>query len=128
MMQYTNRPFSVILLSAVTLCIFSGCATQPEAVKPLHFQCDRGTNFSVVFVEKGVTTTRGGRGSIPRYEIKNVAATVTLADGTQLDLPAQKAASGFMYSNGQYTLRGKGNEATWAVGRMLAEYCVLKPD
>jgi len=110
----------------ITAGIISACATTPKAIKTTHYTCDRGTNFSVTYTEKGISTVRGGRNSMPRYEIRNVAANITLADGTLITLPVQKTPSGFMYSNGKHTFRGEGNEAMWSVGRMLAERCEIK--
>lgn len=131
MTKYNNVINKSRFGSAVLICLVSGvmasCTTTPKPAKNIHYECDRGTHLNVTFVEKGATTVRGGRNSIPRYEIKNVAANVTLADDIIITLPVQKVASGFMYSNGKYSLRGEGDEAMWSVGRMLAEHCVIKP-
>lgn len=125
MMQHKKTIF-VILLIAVTASFISACTTKPIEKKPRYYACDRGTNFNVTYTEKGFTTVRGGRNSMPKYEIKNVAANITLADGTFITLPVQETASGYMYSNGKHTFRGEGNEAMWSVGRMLAEQCEVK--
>ena len=125
MMQRKKISIIAISLISLTAVIISACVTPPKVEKPTHYACDRGTNFSVTYTEKGFTTVRGGRNSTPRYEIKNVAANITLADGTLITLPVQKTASGFMYSNGKHTFRGEGNEAMWSVGRMLAERCEI---
>lgn len=79
--------------------------------------------MSVVFNYTYVSVVRGGRNGMHRVEKRLTGASLTLADGTLLELPAQKIAAGFMVSNGQYTLRGKGREATWSVGKMAAENC-----
>jgi len=125
-MQRKKIRIFALSLICVTAGIISACATTPKAIKTTHYACDRGTNFSVTYTEKGISTVRGGRNSMPRYEIKNVAANITLADGTLITLLVQKTASGFMYSNGKHTFRGEGNEAMWSVGRMLAERCEVK--
>ncbi|WP_020168096.1 MULTISPECIES: MliC family protein [Methylotenera] len=125
-MQRKKISILVISLICVTAGIISACVTAPKAAKPTHYACDRGTSFSVTYTEKGFTTVRGGRNSMPKYEVKNVAANVTLADETLITLPVQKTASGFMYSNGRHTFRGEGSEAMWSVGRMLAERCEIK--
>jgi len=114
------------MLVCIAVGLLANCTTTSKVQKNIHYECDRGTHLNVTFIEKGVTTVRGGRNSMPHYEIKNVAAKVTLYDGTAMALPVQKVASGFMYSNGKYSLRGDGNEAMWAVGRMLAERCEAK--
>ena len=129
--KYTQISTQKTLLSTALICItaflLTNCTTTSKTAKNVHYECDRGSQLNVTFTEKGVTTIRGGRNSMPRYEIKNVAANVTLPDGSVIILPVQKVASGFMYSNGKYSLRGEGNEAMWAVGRMLAERCEAKP-
>ena len=38
-------------------------------------------------------------------------------------LPNKAVASGFLYSNGKYILRGKGEQVTWTVGRMTPFQC-----
>lgn len=116
-----------ILLTTIAVGVIGACSTKPTVVKNIHYECDRGSSLNVTFTEKGVTTVHGGRNSMPKYEVKKVAANVTLSDNTLITLPMQKAASGFMYSNGKFTLRGKGDEAMWSVGRMLAEHCEVKP-
>ena len=123
----TPKKLISIAFICITACLLTNCTTNPKTPKNVHYECDRGSQLNVTFTEKGVTTIRGGRNSMPRYEIKNVAANVTLADGSVIILPVQKVASGFMYSNGKYTLRGEGDEAMWAVGRMLAERCKAQP-
>jgi membrane-bound inhibitor of C-type lysozyme len=115
-----------IILTCITSSFISACATSPADAKIVHYECDRGTELAVTFTEKGFTTMRGGRNSMHRYEVKKVAAHITLKDGTLVTLPIQKAASGFMYSNGRYALRGKNDEAMWSVGKMAAEHCVIK--
>lgn len=122
-----SKRIKIFATICVVSSIIAACASKPEVAKSVHYQCDRGTNFSVTFIEKGFTKIRGGRNSIPRYEVKNVAADILLADGTLMKLPVQETGSGFMYSNGRYTLRGKGNEAMWSVGKMAAERCVANP-
>ncbi len=112
----------------VFICLSAGllgaCASTPVA-KNIAYTCDRGTNFIVNYTKKGFTTMRNGKNGIHRYEVKNIAANITLADGTILLLPVQKISSGFIFSNGKYTFSGKDNKASWAVGRMLAEQCEI---
>jgi membrane-bound inhibitor of C-type lysozyme len=115
-----------IIFTCITSCFIGACATSPADAKMVHYECDRGTELVVTFIEKGFTTMRGGRNSMHRYEVKKVAANITLEDGTLVTLPIQKVASGFMYSNGRYILRGKNDEAMWSVGKMAAEHCVIK--
>lgn len=116
-----------ITFAGIATCFIGACATLHADAKGVHYACDRGTELAVRFTEKDFTTMRGGRNSMHRYEVKKVAANISLVDGTLIILPVQKVASGFMYSNWRYTLRGKNNEAMWSVGKMAAELCVIKP-
>jgi hypothetical protein len=58
-----------------------------------------------------------------RVEKRMTGVTVTLADSTQLKLTPQRVTIGFSASNGIHTFSGKGNEATWSVGKMASEKC-----
>ncbi len=117
-----------LLISAICAALFiSACAVTPTLTPVAHYQCERGTTLQVVFKEiREAKIINGGRNAKHRIDKKVTTAFVTLADGTTLELPAQKVATGFMVSNGRYTFRGKGNAATWAVGRMAEEQCTLK--
>ncbi len=117
---------NILLIFACTLCI-SACATNATGEKSVRYLCDRGTDLHVGYTKKGFTTMRGGRNSMHRYEERNVAANITLQDGTLIILPVQKAASGFMFSNGRYTFSSQNNEVMWSVGKMAAERCEVRP-
>jgi membrane-bound inhibitor of C-type lysozyme len=43
-----------------------------------------------------------------------------------LMLPRQVSGSGFLYETPQYTLRGKGDEAIWTVGRRVPVQCRVR--
>ncbi len=124
MMQDKKKHILVVLFAIITV---GACATKPAPVKTVDYQCDRGTSLSVTFTDRDFTKERADRNTAHQDKVKDFVANVTLADGTLITLPAQIVASGFMYSNGKYSLRGKGNEAMWSVGRMLAEQCLAKP-
>lgn len=119
-----QRPdiYSLTFITGVAL-IITACATTSKVNPAVQYQCDFGTQLSVVFNHKYVQIVRGGRGGMHRMEKRITGATVTLPDTTILELPSQKVTSGFRVSNGQYTLWGKGNNATWAVGRKALEQC-----
>lgn len=123
-MQYRKMRLLMIVFVFFLAGLIGACAGTPEA-KNVAYSCDRGTSFTVSYTKKGFTTTRGGRNHSHRYEERNVAANITLSDGTIIILPARKVDSGFMYSNGRYTFKGEGNKASWTVGRMLAEGCQI---
>jgi membrane-bound inhibitor of C-type lysozyme len=110
------------LASAVLL--LGACATTPTVSPSVQYHCSQGAQLNVMFNHKYVSVVRGGRGGTHYMQKKFIGASVTLVDGTLLELPAQKVASGFMVSNGQYTLRGKGSEAKWAVVGAAEEECL----
>ncbi|PPC95274.1 MAG: hypothetical protein CTY33_00550 [Methylotenera sp.] len=121
------KRFGILILAMAMPLLISACATTPKANPVVQYQCERGTQLSVVFNHTYVSVVRGGRNSMHRVEKRTTGASVTLADGTSLELPAQKVTSGFSMSNGKYTLRGKDSEASWSVGRMAAENCTSVP-
>ena len=118
------RLMRILIFVFLSVVLLGACASTPEA-KNIAYTCDRGTNFIVNYTKKGFTTMRNGKNGIHRYEVKNIAANITLADGTILSLPVQKTTPGFIFSNGKYTFSGKDNKASWAVGKMLAEHCEI---
>jgi len=117
-----NNPLLAIIASSFLLsCADSSSHITPNKVtQDYHktetenrkYTCDRGTKLSVNF-----TSTQNNSD-------KNVA--IVNGFGKQAIVLAYKpVASGFLYSNGKYTLRGKGNKATWTVGRMADSHCTL---
>ena len=91
-----------------TTVVLSGCAT-PDAPAPsgeheVAFSCDNGEQLQVRFSQaRGMATL--------------------LRNGEAIELPQQPAGSGFAYGNGRTTVRGKGDELTVEVGRMLPFHC-----
>ena len=61
------------------------------------YTCNKGEKLTVVF--------------------KGSKATVTPKGGKTVTLRQAMAADGFYYTRSKYSLRGRGNEATWTVGR-----------
>lgn len=49
---------------------------------------------------------------------------VLVRGGNAIELQQMPSASGYVYSNGPNTVRGKGNELTVEVGRMVPIQCV----
>ncbi len=52
---------------------------------------------------------------------RNVA--VLLRNGDAVELPQRPSGSGFVYSNGPNTIRGKGRELKVEIGRMVPIQC-----
>jgi membrane-bound inhibitor of C-type lysozyme len=68
------------------------------------FSCDDGQRIQVRFSRS-----------------RNLATLVRA--GESIELPQQASGSGFIYSNGRTTLRGKGEELMLEVGRMAPVRC-----
>jgi membrane-bound inhibitor of C-type lysozyme len=79
----------------------------PARFTRTNFACDNEEEIEVrFFPEQGVA--------------------VLLRGGQTTELQQQPVGSGFEYSNGQTTLRGKGNELTMTVGMMAPTNCTAK--
>jgi len=50
-----------------------------------------------------------------------------MREQSEISLPQQPSGSGFIYSNGPNTIRGKGNALTVEIGRMLPIQCQARP-
>ena len=90
--------FLSLAAAAVALSALAPTAAADAAKKPIKakYYCNKGQTLRVVFQGKTATVTpRGGK-------------AVTLKQGM--------AADGFYYSKGKYSLRGRGNKATWTAG------------
>lgn len=99
--------FSTVCIALLT----SGCVNKPSnsteaKANVVKYVCDRGTQLKATFSADGENV------KISTQSVENLV------------IPSQVTGSGFLYSNGRYELRGKGNEALWSVGRMAAERCV----
>ncbi|MFT7006593.1 MAG: membrane-bound inhibitor of C-type lysozyme [Cocleimonas sp.] len=81
--------------------------TNTENVK---YTCNRDTLLSVTF-------------STPNSGNDKKIAIINSFGNQAIILPNKVAASGFLYSNGKYSLRGKGKQATWTIGRMAPFRC-----
>jgi membrane-bound inhibitor of C-type lysozyme len=89
--------------SALAAALLTACAAPPAGPATVVYTCDDGNALRVQF--------------------EGEAALVTLPDGNTLRLPQQPAASGIWYATPQYTLRGKGDDATWTIGRRAPMAC-----
>lgn len=118
--------FNFKLFITNTALVLSACATTPDTSPILNYQCDMGSSLSVKLRYVDVTVMRGGKSAIPRFERRVSGAFVTIAGGTELNLVAQKVASGFKVSDGYHTLWAKGDAAAWTVGRSTIEQCRLQ--
>jgi membrane-bound inhibitor of C-type lysozyme len=112
--------FSIVAALGLAL---AGCANQSPAdkgpppeqlVQPpamdssvavVQYHCADGTAFTVRFDDAANTATIAGIAKSP------------------VVLPQQITADGFDYRNGDYDLRGKGDEAMWKAGNKPAVKC-----
>lgn len=84
--------------------------THKTSTKNIKYTCNRGTELSVNFILKN----------------NDSGKTIAIINGfgeQAIILPKKAVASGFLYSNGKYTLRGKEEHATWTIGRMTPFQC-----
>lgn len=95
---------AVILL----VMLVSACTTmpqdQPADAISVDFACTNGETLSV------------------RYQRDPDVAILT-RNGVAIELPQQRSGSGFIYSNGPNTIRGKGDDLTVEIGRMVPLHC-----
>ena len=85
---------------------------QKQPIKNIKYTCNRETQLSVNF-----TSTKGNSD-------KNIAI-INGFGSKAIILPNKTVASGFLYTNGKYSLSGKGKQATWSVGRMAPFNCFM---
>ncbi|WP_292784527.1 MliC family protein [Methylophilus sp. UBA6697] len=86
--------------------ILAGCAAKPPLASSevVVFDCQNGEVLRVRFLAEP-------------------ASAVLMRAQSEISLPQQSSGSGFIYSNGPNTIRGKGNALTVEIGRMLPIQC-----
>lgn len=84
--------------------------TQNASTKNVKYTCNRNTKLSVNF-------------TFTSNESDKKIAIINGFGKQAIILPKKAVASGFLYSNGKYSLHGKGEQATWTVGRMMPFQC-----
>lgn len=91
-----------ILITLSGLVWLSGCVTMEVPERRATYSCDRGMDITVVY--------------------SGDSARVIEAGG-EFVLQRESSASGFSYISGTRSLRGKGDEITYAIGRMAPMTC-----
>lgn len=86
--------------------------TQQKSKSTVKYTCSRDIQLSVNFI------------SSADDKINNIAIINGYSDKAIM-LPKRDVTSGFLYSNGKYALRTKGEQVTWTVGRMTPFYCSI---
>ena len=100
---------AIALLAA---CSALACTSQPPVTQPaqppdvlnVRFACTNGESLSVRFF------TQESRAVLTR-------------NGEDIALEQQPSGSGFIYSNGPNTIRGKGKDLTVEIGRRVPLQC-----
>ena len=90
-------------LSLFAATLLAACASSSGVPAPVRYACENGSALNVRFVPEG--------------------AYVSAADGPEVLLPQLPVASGILYGTAHLQLRGKGEEATWTVGRRVPTAC-----
>jgi membrane-bound inhibitor of C-type lysozyme len=100
------KVFGFVLSAAAMV---SACSATPPAPADLEvaFACTNGESISVRFSPAQSTA-------------------VLVRNGDSIELPQQPSGSGFIYSNGPNTIRGKGDDLTVEIGRMVPIQCKAK--
>lgn len=98
-----------IPLAAVTALLVFGCATpgihgEPTGERRVRYLCENGETLEMRF-----------------FPLQGVG--VLVRDGKPMELQQQPAASGFLYSNGPNSVRGKGDELMLEIGRRVPIRC-----
>ena len=96
----------IFLVSLAGLAACAGGQRQPAEAEMnrVRFHCDNGEHVEMRF--------------FPAHEM-----AVLLRNGRSIELRQQPSASGFIYSNGPNTVRGKGREIIVEIGRMAPIRC-----
>jgi len=99
---------STILALGLTACVATENTPTPST-KIVKYQCLNSKSLIVSF--------------IPSNNNDNGMAVINHGDKKSITLPNQVVASGFLYTNGKYTLRGKDQKVTWTIGKMMPIPC-----
>jgi membrane-bound inhibitor of C-type lysozyme len=95
---------TIVPLAALTL---AACVTDSggggAAERRVIFECDRGPEIVVVFA-----------GDVARIESET---------GPPIVMQQRVSGSGFWYESGTHSIRGKGEEITYTIGRMAPMTC-----
>tara|TARA_B110000908_G_C10260359_1_gene458758 strand:- start:3981 stop:4364 length:384 start_codon:yes stop_codon:yes gene_type:complete len=81
--------------------------------KVIDYHCDNNKEISVSYT------------SINKKNTQKDIAIINSQGNQPIILAAKQVASGFLYTNGKYTLRGKGNDVQWTIGRMMPIKCTV---
>ncbi len=94
-----------IFAAGCTANLSTGAPSSADpAVNEVAFSCTNGESLTVRFIAASETA-------------------VLVRHGDEIELQQQPSGSGFIYSNGPNTIRGKGDALTVEIGRMVPIHC-----
>ena len=105
-----SAPFTGFALSLLIVPLIAGCAApppqfgEPTGERRVRYVCDNREDIEMRF-----------------FPLQGVG--VLVRHGKTVELQQMPAASGFHYSNGPITVRGKGDDLTVEIGRMMPIQC-----
>lgn len=102
---------SIVLIYFSTLAVI-GCSSNLNQYNSSRgnetsFTCDRGDSIQVRFIQ-------------------NQEVAILVRNGKTTELQREPSGSGFSYSNGFTTIRGKGNKLKVIIGRMASINCTTQ--
>ncbi len=102
----------IITLLAIATVSLLGCSMttgqgEPSEYNEVPFVCDRGDEVQVRF-------------------FSNQGLATLVRNGQAFELKQQPSGSGFHYSNGPMSIRGKADDLTVIIGRMAPIKCKAK--
>lgn len=100
--------FCLLLLLSAPALAGGEAPGQGPVHGPYAYSCDDGTAFSAVFDHAA-----GPDGVV----------ILTFPDGVALTLPRALSASGIRYTDGKHEFWGKGEQASWTIGRRAPVSC-----
>lgn len=89
--------------AASLLGLLAGCATMAEPARTVSYHCDRGPML--------------------RIEYRGDTALIVSPDGRGTVMPQRESGSGFRYASATHSIRGKGDELIYTIGRMAPITC-----
>ncbi len=113
-----SAPFTrfAFLIVPLLLPLMAGCAAppppqwgEPTGERRVRYVCDNREDIEMRF-----------------FPLQGVG--VLVRHGKTVELQQLPAASGFLYSNGPITVRGKGDDLTVEIGRMVPIQCRAAAD
>lgn len=94
------------LFPSIGLLALAACATTGEPARTVSYRCDRGPALTI--------------------EYKGDTARIISADGRGVTMPQRETGSGFWYQSATHSIRGKGDELTYTIGRMAPMNCRVR--